>query len=83
MYLHLLKLKMLTLKELLNEVSPRNWFTLIDLMDVYFYVAIHLVHMQFLWFAFEGTAYKSLVLLSGLSLAPSRNLLRWHSFLIH
>ena len=39
---------------------------MIDLMDAYFHIAIHLVHSHML---FKGTAYEYLVLSFGLSLA--------------
>ena len=42
------------------------------MVNAYFYAAIHPDHRHFLRFAFEGTAYKYLVLPFGLSLAPRR-----------
>ncbi len=61
---------MLTLRQLLTAISLGHWFTTISLTDAYFNVAIHLEHRKFLRFAFEGTAYKYLVLRFGLTLAP-------------
>ncbi|XP_049458675.1 uncharacterized protein LOC125904989 [Epinephelus fuscoguttatus] len=61
---------MLTLRQLLSAIGPGDWFTIIDLTDTYFHIAIQPDHRQFLRFAFKGTAYKYLVLPFGLSFAP-------------
>lgn len=61
---------MLTPKQLLGAIIPADRFTMINLIDAYFHVAIHPEdHGQFLRFAFKGKAYEYLVLPFGLSLA--------------
>lgn len=58
-------------RQLLSAISPADRFTMINLTDAYFHVAIHPEdHQQFLRFAFKGKAYKYLVLPFGQSLAP-------------
>ncbi len=51
--------RMITLKQILLQVCPVDWFLLLDLKDAYFHIQIappH--HRQFLRFAFEGVAYQ-------------------------
>ncbi len=57
--------RMITLKQILSQICPGDWFFSLDLKDAYFHIQI-----EFLRFAFEGVAYQYTVLPFGLSLAP-------------
>ncbi|XP_061590737.1 uncharacterized protein LOC133456285 [Cololabis saira] len=69
-YLKVLPFRMLRTRDVLQSVTPGEWFTSIDLKDAYFHVPIHPDHRRFLSFAFQGHAYQFTVLPFGLSLAP-------------
>ncbi len=62
--------RMITLKQILWQICPGDWFMSLDLKDAYFHIQIAPHHRQFLRFAFEGVAYQYKVLPFGLSLAP-------------
>ncbi len=62
--------RMLTLKQILAQIRPGDWFASVDLKDAYFHIRIAPHHRHFLRFAFEGTAYQYSVLPFGLALAP-------------
>ncbi len=62
--------RMLTLKQILVQIRPGDWFASVDLKDAYFHIRIAPHHRRFLRFAFEGTAYQYSVLPFGLALAP-------------
>ncbi len=64
------KFKMLTVKSILSQIQPRDWFVTTDLKDAYFHIQIVKRHRKFLRFAFEGKAYQYFVLPFGLALAP-------------
>ncbi len=61
---------MLMQKRIFECIRPRDWFTAIDLKDVYFHVSILPRHRPFLHFAFKGRAYQYKVLPFGLALSP-------------
>ncbi len=62
--------RMITLKQILAQIRPGDWFASVDLKDAYFPIQIAPHHRRFLRFAFEGTAYQYSVLPFGLALAP-------------
>ncbi len=62
--------RMITLKQILAQIRPGDWFASVDLKNAYFHIQITLHHKRFLRFAFEGTAYQYSVLPFGLALAP-------------
>ncbi len=62
--------RMLTVKQILAQIRPGDWFASVDLKDAYFHIQIAPHHRWFLRFAFEGTAYQDTVLPFGLALAP-------------
>ncbi len=62
--------RMLTLKQILAQIRPGDWFASVDLKDAYFHIQIAPHHRRFLRFAFESTAYQYSVLPFGLALAP-------------
>ncbi len=62
--------RMLTLKQILVQIRPGDWFASVDLKDAYFHIQIAPYHRWFLRFDFEGTAYQYSVLPFGLALAP-------------
>ncbi len=62
--------RMITLKQILAQIRPGDWFASVDLKDAYFHIQIAPHHRRFLRFAFEGTAYQYSVLPFGLALAP-------------
>ncbi len=62
--------RMITLKQILAQICPGDWFASVDLKDAYFHIQIAQHHRRFLRFAFEGTAYQYSVLPFGLALAP-------------
>ncbi len=62
--------RMITLKQILPQICPGDWFMSLDLKDVYFHIQVAPHRRLFLRFAFEGVAYQYKVLLFGLSLAP-------------
>ncbi len=62
--------RMTTLKQILVQIRPEDWFFSLDLKDAYFHVQIAPHHRRFLRFAFEGVAYQYTVLPFRLSLAP-------------
>ncbi len=62
--------RMITLKPILSQICPGDWFMSLDLKDAYFLIQVDPHHRQFLRFAFEGVAYQYKVLKFGLSLAP-------------
>ncbi|XP_059381433.1 uncharacterized protein LOC132116575, partial [Carassius carassius] len=64
------KFKMLTVKSILSQIQPNDWFVTIDLKDAYFHIQIIERHRKFLRFALEGKAYQYRVLPFGLALAP-------------
>ncbi len=62
--------RMITLKQILAQICPGDWFASMDLKDAYFHIQIAPHHRRFLRFAFKGTAYQYSVLPFGLALAP-------------
>ncbi len=64
------KFKMLTVKSILSQIQPGDWFVTIDLKDAYFHIQIVKRHRKLLRFAFESKAYQYCVLPFGLALAP-------------
>ncbi len=62
--------RMLTLKQILAQIRPGDWFASVDLKDAYFHIQIAPHHRRFLRFAFENAAYQYSVLPFGLALAP-------------
>ncbi len=62
--------RMITLKQILSQVCPGDWFFSLDLKDAYFHIQIAPQHRQFLRFPFEGVAYQSTVIPFGLSIVP-------------
>ncbi|KAI2657248.1 hypothetical protein H4Q32_030244 [Labeo rohita] len=68
--LHRLPFKMLTSKRIISCICHQDWFTAVDLKDVYFHVSILRRHRPFLRFAFEGRVYQYKVLPFGLALSP-------------
>ncbi len=63
-------IRMITLKQILPQICPGDWFISLDLKDAYFHIQVAPHHRQFLRFTFEGVAYQYKVLPFGLSLAP-------------
>ncbi len=61
--------RMLTLKQILAQIRPGDWFASVDLKDAYFHIQIAPHHRRFLRFAFENAAYQYSVLPFGLALA--------------
>ncbi len=64
------KFKILTVKSILSQIQPNDWFVTIDRKDAYFHIQIIKGHRKFLRFALEGKAYQYRVLPFGLALAP-------------
>ncbi len=62
--------RMITLKQILPQICPGDWFMSLDLKDAYFHIQVAPYHRRFLRFAFEGVAYQYKVLPFGLSLDP-------------
>ncbi len=62
--------RMITLKQILAQIRPGDWFASVDLKDAYFHIQIAPHHRRFLRFAFENTACQYSVLPFGLALAP-------------
>ncbi len=46
--------RMITLKQILAQICPEDWFASVDLKDAYFHIQIAPHHRHFLRFAFEG-----------------------------
>ncbi len=65
-----LKLKMLTLRQIVPQIRSEDWFVTIDLKDTYFHISILPCHRRFLRFTFGGKAYQYGVLPFGLALSP-------------
>ncbi|KAI2653671.1 Transposon Ty3-G Gag-Pol polyprotein [Labeo rohita] len=65
-----LKIKMLTVKQVVSQIRSKDWFVTIDLKDAYFHASILPQHRKFLRFAFRGEAYQYRVLPFGLALSP-------------
>ncbi|XP_037830295.1 uncharacterized protein LOC119616813 [Kryptolebias marmoratus] len=61
---------MLSIRDVLQTISPGDWFTLVDLRDTYLHVPIAPHHCQFLRFPFQGKHFQFRVLPFGLSLSP-------------
>ena len=59
-------------------MHPGNWFTTIDLKDVYFHVEIAPEHRKYLRCAFQGIAYEYNRLPFGYSLSPRTFSVRPH-----
>ncbi len=68
--LRMSKFKMLTIKSILSQIQPRDWFVTINLKDAYFHIQIVKKHRKFLRFAFEGKAYQYCVLAFWLARTP-------------
>ncbi|KAI2654754.1 Transposon Ty3-G Gag-Pol polyprotein [Labeo rohita] len=49
-----LKFKMLTINQVVSQITSEDWFATIDLKNVYFHVSILPQHRKFLRFAFVG-----------------------------
>ncbi len=62
--------RMITLKQILPQIYPGDWFMSLDLKDAYFHIQVAPHHRRFLRYTFEGVAYQYKVLPFGLSLAP-------------
>ncbi len=65
-----LKLKMLTLRQIVPQIRSEDWFVTIDLKNAYFHISILPCHRKFLRFTFGGKAYQYRVLLFDLALSP-------------
>ncbi|MCI4395880.1 hypothetical protein PGIGA_G00197280 [Pangasianodon gigas] len=65
-----LKFKILTIKQVVSQISSEDWFVMIDLKDAYFHISILPQHRKFLRFAFGGEAYQYRVLPFGLAISP-------------
>ncbi len=50
--------RMITLKQILAQIRPGDWFASMDLKDAYFHIQIAPHHRRFLKFAFENTAHQ-------------------------
>ncbi len=61
---------MITLKPIISQLCPGDWFMSLDLKDAYFHIEVVPHHKWFLRFAFKGVAYQYKVLPFRLSLAP-------------
>ena len=61
---------MISNRELLEGISPGEWFVSIDLKDAFYHVAIHPQYYKYLRFSFQGVAYQYRVLPFGYALAP-------------
>ncbi|XP_072319724.1 uncharacterized protein [Eucyclogobius newberryi] len=70
MFLKVLPFRMLAVRQVLQAISPGDWFITVDLKDAYFHVPIALPHWKFLRFAFRGEHFQFRVLPFGLSLSP-------------
>ncbi len=70
---------MITLKPILSQLCPGDWFMSLDLKDAYFHIEVVPHHKLFLRFAFKGLAYQYKVLPFGLSLATSTTGSFWPS----
>ena len=62
---------MLTSRQLVQSIKPRDWFVTIDLRDAYFHIPIYPRHQRFLLFAFRGKAFQFCALPFGLALTQS------------
>ncbi len=60
----------ITLKQIIPQICPGDWFVSLDLKDAYFQIQVAPHNRQFLRFTFKGVAYQYKVLPFGLSLAP-------------
>ncbi|XP_014834349.1 PREDICTED: uncharacterized protein LOC106912030, partial [Poecilia mexicana] len=69
-FLKTIPFHMLSVRDVLQTISPGDWITLVDLKDAYFHVPIASHHWQFLRFAFQGRHFQFRVLPFGLSLSP-------------
>ncbi len=65
-----LKLKIVTLRQIVPQIRTEDWFFTIDLKDAYFHLSILPCHRRFPRFAFGGKAYQYRVLPFGLALSP-------------
>lgn len=54
--------KMLTLKQVLSQVCPGDWFFSVDLKDAYLHIQITPHYRPFFRFTFKGVAYQYTVL---------------------
>ncbi len=61
---------MITLKQILSQICPGDFFMLLDMKDAYFHILVAPHHRRFLRFAFQGVAYQYKVLSFRLFLAP-------------
>ncbi len=62
--------KIITLRQILSHIRPRDWFISVDLKDAYFHIQVAPRNRRFLRFAFERIAYQFSILPFGLCLAP-------------
>ncbi len=62
--------RMITLKQILPQICPGDWFMSLDLKDTDFHIQVAHHHRRFLRFTFEGVAYQYKVQPFGLSMAP-------------
>lgn len=56
--LHKRVFRIITVKLILAQISPRDWFMSVDLKDAFFHIQVATRHRCFLRFGFEGTAYQ-------------------------
>ncbi|XP_053095546.1 uncharacterized protein LOC113539310 [Pangasianodon hypophthalmus] len=57
-----LKFRMLTIKQVVSQISSEDWFVTINLKDSYFHISVLPQYRKFLRFAFGGEAYQYRVL---------------------
>ena len=69
-YLHVLRFRMLTTRQLTLILSKGDWVASLDLSDVYFHISIWPVSQKYLWFAYKGVVYEFYALPFGISTAP-------------
>ncbi len=62
--------RLITLKQILLQIWPGDWFMSLDLKDTFFHIQVAPHHRRFLRFTFEWMAYQYKVLPFALSLAP-------------
>lgn len=59
--------KMITLKQILAHIQPRDWFISVDLKDTCFHIQIAPRHRRFLRFVFEGRSAQNSPIWVGVS----------------
>lgn len=73
MFLHVSKIRMLSLTSVMEFLTINTWFIVLDLKDAYLYISIHAAHQRYLCFHYSSEIFQYLALPWQQSLGSSQS----------